>query len=158
MGATSDTIREHFPDLVLHSHAAFGDETVCVRPEGVAPVARFLKYGAIPAFDVLVDLTAVDYPGEDPRFEMVYHFYSLVGRIRLRMKARVSGDPPEIDSLVSLWKGANWYEREVWDMFGVRFRGHPDLRRILMYDGFEGHPLRKDYPIRKRQPLVGPVN
>ncbi len=89
---------------------------------------------------------------------MVYHFYSLPRRARLRVKLPVSEDQPEVDSLTSLWKSANWYEREVWDMFGIRFRGHPNLKRILMYEGFEGHPLRKDYPIKKRQPLIGPMN
>ncbi|HOT02340.1 MAG TPA: NADH-quinone oxidoreductase subunit C, partial [Acidobacteriota bacterium] len=79
-------------------------------------------------------------------------------RARLRVKLPVPEEQPEVDSLTPLWKSANWYEREVWDMFGIRFRGHPNLKRILMYEGFEGHPLRKDYPIKKRQPLIGPMN
>ena len=105
-------------------------------------------------------------PDEDPwpgppdpsRFAVVYHFYSMAHKHRLRLVVPVEEAVAEVDSLTSLWPGANWLEREVWDMFGIRFRGHPDLKRILMYQGFEGHPLRKDYPVNKRQPLIGPVN
>ena len=105
-------------------------------------------------------------PDEDPwpgppgkaRFAVVYHFYSLQHKHRLRLVVPLEEVEPELDSLTSLWAGANWLEREVWDMFGIRFRGHPDLKRILMYEEFEGHPLRKDYPVNKRQPLIGPVN
>jgi len=89
-----------------------------------------------------------------PRFEVVYHLYSLSKNHRLRVKIPVAGEDPVVDSLTPLWKGANWLEREVWDMFGIRFRGHPDLRRILLYEQFEGYPLRKDYPVNYRQPLV----
>ncbi len=96
-------------------------------------------------------------PGET-RFAVVYHFYSLKHKHRLRLAVPVEEAKPELDSLTSLWAGANWLEREVWDMFGIRFQGHPDLKRILMYKEFEGHPLRKDYPINKRQPLIGPKN
>ena len=89
-----------------------------------------------------------------PRFEVVYHLYSLSKNHRLRVKIPVAGEDPVVDSLTPLWKGADWLEREVWDMFGIRFRGHPDLRRILLYEQFEGYPLRKDYPVNYRQPLV----
>jgi NADH-quinone oxidoreductase subunit C len=105
-------------------------------------------------------------PDKDPwpgppgkaRFAVVYHFYSSKYKHRLRLVVPVEESEAELDSLTSLWPGANWLEREVWDMFGIRFRGHPDLKRILMYDEFQGHPLRKDYPVNKRQPLIGPVN
>ncbi len=107
-------------------------------------------------------------PDEDPwpgppdpsRFAVVYHFYSMTHKHRLRLVVPVEEAEAgaEVDSLTSLWPGANWLEREVWDMFGIGFRGHPDLKRILMYAGFEGHPLRKDYPVKKRQPLIGPIN
>jgi len=105
-------------------------------------------------------------PDEDPwpgppgevRFVVVYHFYSLEHKHRLRLLVPVEEAETELDSLTSLWPGADWLEREVWDMFGLRFRGHPDLKRILMYKEFKGHPLRKDYPVNKRQPLIGPVN
>ena len=97
-------------------------------------------------------------PPDQSRFAVVYHFFSTVHKHRLRLAIPVDEMAAEVDSLTSLWPGANWLEREVWDMFGIRFRGHPDLKRILMYEGFEGHPLRKDYPVKKRQPLIGPVN
>ena len=92
------------------------------------------------------------------RFTVVYHFYSMAHKHRLRLVVPVEEAAAEVDSLTSVWPGANWLEREVWDMFGIRFRGHPDLKRILMYEGFEGHPLRKDYPVKRRQPLIGPRN
>ncbi len=97
-------------------------------------------------------------PPEESRFVVVYHFYSTVHKHRLRLVIPVEEADAEVDSLTSLWPGADWLEREVWDMFGINFRGHPNLKRILMYEEFEGHPLRKDYPVKKRQPLIGPVN
>ena len=105
-------------------------------------------------------------PDEDPwpgppgkaRFAVVYHFYSLKHKHRLRLVVPVTEAEAELDSLTSLWAGADWLEREVWDMFGIRFQGHPNLTRILMYEEFEGHPLRKDYSVNKRQPLIGPTN
>ncbi|MGH2396571.1 MAG: NADH-quinone oxidoreductase subunit C [bacterium] len=107
-----------------------------------------------------------DIPDQDPwpgrpgpaRFVVVYHFFSLPLKHRLRLEISVDEADAEVDSLTSLWAGADWLEREVWDMFGIRFRGHPNLKRILMYEEFVGHPLRKDYPVNKRQPLIGPLN
>ncbi len=100
------------------------------------------------------------WPGVPPgaRFVVVYHLFSLRLKHRLRIEVLVEDAEPEVDSLSSLWNGADWLEREVWDMFGIRFRGHPHLKRILMYEQFVGHPLRKDYPVNRRQPLIGPVN
>ena len=97
-------------------------------------------------------------PAAGARFEVVYHFFSLPLQQRIRVKVPVEESDPQVDSLTALWASANWFEREVWDMFGIRFRGHTNLKRILMYKEFEGHPLRKDYPVNKRQPLIGPVN
>ena len=96
-------------------------------------------------------------PGPVP-FVVVYHLFSLPLKHRLRLEVPVEEADAELDSLTFLWAGANWLEREVWDMFGIRFRGHPNLKRILMYEEFVGHPLRKDYPVNRRQPLIGPVN
>jgi NADH-quinone oxidoreductase subunit C len=96
-------------------------------------------------------------PGPE-RFVVVYHFFSLALKHRLRLLVPVEESDAEVDSLTSLWAGADWLEREVWDMFGIRFSGHPNLKRILMYKEFVGHPLRKDYAVNKRQPLIGPVN
>lgn len=97
-------------------------------------------------------------PPEATRFAVIYHFFSTTHKHRLRLVVPVSDSDPEVDSLVSLWLGADWLERETWDMFGIVFKGHPDLKRILMYEEFKGHPLRKDYPVNKRQPLIGPLN
>ena len=105
-------------------------------------------------FDLLLDVTAVDWPGQVPRFEVVYHFYSTSTFRRVRVKVRVEEADPAVDSLVALFGCAHFMERECHDMYGIVFRGNPDLRPILLYEGFEGHPLRKDYPIRAEQPLV----
>jgi NADH-quinone oxidoreductase subunit C len=109
------------------------------------------------AFDMCVDLCGVDFPTRVPRIEVVLHLYSVARRHRVRVKTRVGdseGDGAEVDTVTDLWPGANWFERETYDLMGVTFRGHPDLRRILMYPEFEGHPLRKDYPADRAQPLI----
>ncbi len=146
------------PDAVVSSHAQHGDVTALLKRERLADAMRLLRDDAESAFDMLSDVCAVDYLGEEPRFEVVYHLYSLARNQRLRVKVRVPEADPVVDSLVGLWASANWMEREVWDLYGIRFRHHPDLRRILLYDEFQGHPLRKDYPKERRQPLVGPRN
>ncbi len=146
------------PDAVLETHALHGDATACVEAARILEVLRLLRDDAELEFEMLSDLTAVDLLGEEPRFEVVYHLYSLSRSHRVRIKARVPEDDCQIDTLVEVWPVANWLEREVWDMYGIRFRGHPDLRRLLLYEEFEGHPLRKDYPKERRQPLVGPRN
>ncbi len=148
------TLRERFGDDVLSVHAWRGDPTAEIAPARLVEICRFLRDDAAMAFDFLVDVTAVDYLGATPRFEVVYHLKSLTRGHRLRLKARVSEDDPCIDSLVGVWRGADWLERETWDLYGIRFAGHPDLRRIYLYEEFEGHPLRKDYPKERRQPLV----
>lgn len=106
------------------------------------------------AFDLFLDVTAVDWPQRSPRFDVVYHFYSTTHMIRVRLKTRVAEASPLVDSLVSLYGSANFMERECHDMYGIVFRGNPDLRPILLYEGFVGHPLRKDYPKLQEQPLV----
>ena len=95
---------------------------------------------------------------ETYRFEVVAHLYSTPHNYRLRVKIPLSAADPVIDSVTDLWRSADWFEREIWDMFGIRFTGHPNLRRLLLYEAFQGHPVRKDYPVNKRQPLIGPVN
>ena len=105
-------------------------------------------------FDLFLDVTAVDWPGQAPRFEVVYHFYSTKHFGRVRLKTRVSEQDPTVDSLVSLYGSAGFMERECHDMYGIAFRGNPDLRPLLLYEGFVGHPLRKDYPKEQEQPLV----
>lgn len=155
--ALVELLRSKFPADVLETHAQRGDETVVVYAPRWKDIARFLRDEPRADMSMLVDLTAVDFPERTPRFEVVMHLYSLSKGHRLRLKARVGGPTgadAEIDSLADVWASANWAERECFDMFGVRFRGHPDLRRILLYPEFEGHPLRKDYPADRIQPLV----
>jgi NADH-quinone oxidoreductase subunit C len=150
-------IEKTFPGAVLEKHAQFGDDTVVLDSARWKEVHRYLRDAPQADMAMLVDLTAVDFPEREPRFEVVTHLYSLSRGHRLRVKTRVGdaeGEGAEVDTLTDLWASANWAERECWDMFGVRFRGHPDLRRILMYAEFEGHPLRKDYPADRIQPLV----
>jgi NADH-quinone oxidoreductase subunit C len=143
---------------VLSTHSYRGDDTLVVDAAKIFDVMKTLRDDPELAMTMLVDLTAVDYLGREPRFEVVYHLRSFKSGARLRVKAPVAepedGSNPSIDSIDSLWASANWNEREVWDLYGIKFRGHPDLRRILMYEEFVGHPLRKDYPKEKRQPLV----
>ncbi len=147
-----------FPEEISEAVCLHGDATAVAAPGAVRKIMEFLKNDSRLLFDVLVDVTAVDYLGREPRFEVVYHLLSLPFNRRLRIKVQLTGDKPAVDSMTALWQSANWLEREVWDMFGIEFLGHPDLRRILLYPEFDGHPLRKDYPIRKRQPLIGPKN
>jgi len=143
---------------VVDEHARLGDATLQVDPAQLVPLMAWLRDADGLEFDMLTDLCAVDYLGEEPRFEVVYHLYSVARNHRLRVKARVPEDPCEIDSLREVWASADWMEREVYDLYGVVFRGHGDLRRILLYEEFQGHPLRKDYPKERRQPLIGPRN
>jgi NADH-quinone oxidoreductase subunit C len=147
-------LKEAFPSEVLATSDYRGDETALVAREHIKGVCRFLRDDPDLLFDMPTDLTAVDYLGQEPRFEVVYHLYSTTKKHRIRIKARVPEDDPTIDSVVELWPGFNWEEREAYDLYGIRFLGHPDLRRILLYPEFVGHPLRKDYPKEGRQPLV----
>jgi NADH-quinone oxidoreductase subunit C len=154
-------LRDRFGGVVLETYEHRGDATLVVERTALVDVLRYCRDEQPLAFDVLMDLTAVDnlkYPGREdgPRFEVVYHLYSLAHNHRVRVKTRVDEDDAQVPTAVDLWPIANWFEREVWDMFGVRFAGHPDPRRLLMYEEFVGHPLRKDYPINRRQPLIGP--
>jgi NADH-quinone oxidoreductase subunit C len=119
--------------------------TLEIAPARIIPVCRFLKEGQ--QFMRLADVTAVDWQAQEPRYEVVYHLHSVERNTRLRLKCRLPGEAPEIDSVTSVWRSANWYEREIFDLFGIAFRNHPDLRRIMMPEDWEGHPLRKDYPI-----------
>jgi NADH-quinone oxidoreductase subunit C len=137
-------------DLTAVDFSAFGSK----------PSPAFFSSSGVPAKPLpqLPDPDPWPGPPGPERFVVVYHFFSLPLKHRLRLEVPVDEADVEVDSLTSLWAGANWFEREVWDMFGIRFRGHPSLKRILMYEEFVGHPLRKDYPVNKRQPLIGPIN
>ena len=146
------------PDATLETHARLGDATAVVQRASILQVLALLRDEPGLEFDMLTDVCAVDYLPRQPRFEVVYHLYSTQRNHRLRVKVRVEDGDAQVDSAVPLYASANWMEREVWDLYGIRFRGQPDPRRILLYDEFEGHPLRKDYPKELRQPLVGPRN
>ena len=154
-----DRIKSKYTSIIIDSHDFRGDETITVEKKNILELFKYLRDDPELEFKFLMDLTAVDYLNrKESRFEIVYHLYSLNNNARLRVKIPVSEDDCSVDSIWSLWKTANWYEREVWDLYGIKFNGHPDLRRILLYEEFKGHPLRKDYPINKRQPLIGPLN
>lgn len=139
---------------ILETGNSHGDEWARVDLPAWTAVATFLRDDPETALDMFVDLTCVDRVSRNPRFDVVLHLRSVAKKHRLRLYVGVGGETPEVPSLVPLWPGANWFEREAFDMFGVRFSNHPDLRRILMYPEFVGYPLRKDYPKEKRQPLV----
>ncbi len=154
-----DRVKSKFTSIVIDSHNFRGDQTLTVKKGSELKLFTFLRDDPELDFNFLMDLTAVDYMDrKDERFEMVYHLFSLKHNGRLRIKIPVSEDNCTIDSICSIWKTANWYEREVWDLYGIKFNNHPDMRRILLYEEFKGHPLRKDYPVNKRQPLIGPLN
>jgi NADH-quinone oxidoreductase subunit C len=150
---TLELLSRNFPGAVLETLTSLGDDIAVIQRDALLPVAGYLK-SPPHEFTLLLDLTCVDYHGQNPRFEMVYHLCSLSQNKRLRIKTRLDENDLRLASLSGLWKNADWLEREVYDLFGVQFEGHPDLRRIFMWDGFEGHPLRKDYPLRRRQPLI----
>jgi NADH-quinone oxidoreductase subunit C len=130
---------------ILETREAFGELTLIADPERIVDLCRYLK--SEQQFIRLSAVTAVDWHPAEPRFEVVYQLHSIERNRRVRVKCRLAGANPEIDSATGVWRAANWYEREVFDMFGIRFRNHPDLQRILMPVDWEGHPLRKDYPV-----------
>jgi len=150
----SETLQSHpsvlaisarLPEAMEDGHCDRDEATLIIRPAQIVNVCRLLKdeegYGR------LSGLTAVDWHPADPRFEVIYLLHSLAKNSRLRLKCRVTEAECQIDSITSVWRAANWYEREVFDLFGIGFRNHPDLRRLMMPTDWEGHPLRKDYPV-----------
>lgn len=148
-------LRRKFGDDIVDTHGEHGNETVVVRADRLFDIAQFLRDDPELQFDMPIDCTGVDWNGRrEPRFDVVYHLYSTQRHHRVRIKICVSEQDPSCPSLTPVWPGMDWHERECWDMYGVRFVGHPNLKRILMYEEMVGHPLRKDYPIDKRQPLI----
>jgi NADH-quinone oxidoreductase subunit C len=138
-------LRERFGGALSEPVQFRGEVTVSVAREKIVEICRFLK--AECAFDMLTDLSGVDNYGEDPRYEVDYLLYSLTHHNHLRLKVRVPEDDLIVESVTSIWRTADWYEREAFDMFGIQFRGHPNLKRILMWDGYPHYPLRKDFPL-----------
>lgn len=152
-------LKSKFAHAVAEVKTSGSESWAVIRRETIQEVASFLKNDR--GFDMLMDLAAVDYlewPEKKDRFEVVYNLYSRGRNERVFLKAPVPESDAAIDSVTPLWPAADWYEREVWDMYGIRFKGHPNLKRILMYEEFKGHALRKDYPYNLRQPLEGPRN
>ncbi len=144
---TLKKLKEKFPDYVLDA-AEFRDQVyVYVDKRGILEVLRYLRDDPELSYDFLADLTAVDNLGKEPRFEVVYNLYSIEHKHRFRVKVPLAEDE-SVASCVDIWKTANWHERETFDMFGINFEGHPDLRRILMPDDYPWHPLRKDFPLQ----------
>ena len=161
MSLAPDTIlsilQETLAEGLLDEVREHGEQELRVSRDVLLKLVSLLKEDQRLDFDFLMDLTAVDYLGvREPRFEVVYHFYSLTHNQRLRVCVPVAEMRPEVPSLYEHYKAADWFEREVWDLYGIRFNGHPDLRRLLLYEEFKGHPLRKDYRQKHRQPLIGP--
>jgi NADH-quinone oxidoreductase subunit C len=124
-----------------------GETTIVVPREFLRAAAERCREDAALDFNLLTDATCVDRFPHEPRFELNYHLVSIARRDKVRLKVRLSGDDPVVDSLVTVWPGANWLEREIFDLFGIRFSGHPDLRRILLPEDWEGYPLRRDYSV-----------
>jgi NADH-quinone oxidoreductase subunit C len=149
------TLAERFPEAVYDVYEGVGgDDCAFVKKDRIAEVCRLLKDDPNLKFNMAPYITAVDYLGEDPRYEVVYNLLSTVTNARIRLRVKVPEADCVLPSITSIWRGADWFERYCFDMYGIRFTGHPDLRRLLMYDEFVGYPLRKDYPLRGRQPLV----
>ncbi len=166
----TQNLKNHFSNVLgypVESWVDLGDAVMRVRVGDIKKVMSDLKGGSGAEsgsltkaslginFDMFLSVTVVDWMDQaEERFEVVYHLLSLDKRLRLRVKAWVPENAPEVDSVADLWVGATFMEREAWDMYGVSFKGHPDLRRILMYDEFQGFPLRKDYPVQGKQPRI----
>jgi NADH-quinone oxidoreductase subunit C len=143
-------LRERFADALIDVAERLGETTIVVRPDAIVEVCRALRDDPALQYNFLSTITAVDWLEREPRYDVVYHLMSLSTRALVRLKIRVGDDErpePEAPSVTGVWLAANWYEREVFDLFGIRFAGHPDLRRIEMPDDWVGHPLRKDYPL-----------
>ena len=147
-----DRVQAGLGPLVRRAATAHGILVLELAATDIQRAAQQLKSEFL--FDLFLDVTAVDWLGEEPRFELVYHFYSTEHKLRVRLKARVGEAQPVVDSLTPLYGSAHFMERECHEMYGIVFRGNPDLRPALLYEGFDGHPLRKDYPILREQPLV----
>lgn len=143
----AERLKERFPEAVQDMVAFRGEVTVVVTPETLIEVATACRDDAEMAFDYLADLAAVDYWPEQPRFAVNYVLYSFMHNHMLRLKVYLPGEKPTVPTVTTVWPGANWPEREAWDMFGITFEGHPDPRRVLMPFDWTGHPQRKDYPL-----------
>lgn len=149
-----DLVKKKLPKAILDSHNRLGNDTIITTPEHVIALMTLLRDDEQSKIELLRDLTAVDYLHRKPRFEVVYVLYSVALKHMLTVRVLVEEDKPQVPTVAEVWPIAGWLEREVWDMYGIKFEGHPDLRRVLLYEEFEGHPLRKDYPVQRSQPRI----
>jgi NADH-quinone oxidoreductase subunit C len=140
-----NTLSQLFGTKLLEKSEFRGETTYTIKPADLREVARFCRDEI--SLDYLIDITSVDNAGEEPRFEVVYELYSMTLAIHLRLKVRVTEEEAAVDTVSDIWPTANWHEREIYDMMGIKFNGHPDLRRILMWDGYPYFPLRKEFPL-----------
>jgi NADH-quinone oxidoreductase subunit C len=147
---TLEKLKESFAKSILEVTEFRGELTIVVRKEDIVQIGTFLRGDPELSYNFLSDLCGVDWLERKPRFDVMYNLYSIEKNHRVRLKVQVE-DGAAIPSVTSVWSTANWHEREVFDMFGIRFEGHPDLRRILMPEDWEGHPLRKDFPLTKEE-------
>lgn len=154
MQALLAQLKQKFGEVIVATSDFRGDETAVVRVDRLLDICNYLKTEC--QMNFLMDICGVDYPERKERFEVVYHLYSLTTHKRIRLKVRVSEADPHVPSVIGIWKSADWFEREAFDLFGVIFDGHPYLRRLLTFDEFEGHPLRKDYPVNRRPKIPTP--
>jgi NADH-quinone oxidoreductase subunit C len=143
----AEKLKERFAEAVQEVSETHGELTLVVSREQIAEICQFLKDDPELSYNMLMDVAGVDYLGREPRFEVVYHLYSIPHNCRLRLKVRLPESDLRVPSVTSVWTTANWHEREAFDMLGIHFVDHPDLRRIYMPDDYPGHPLRKDFPI-----------
>lgn len=151
-----EQLQKRFGAAVLQTGDFRGDDMAVVACDRIGEICRWLKETPELAFNFLMDLCGVDYPDRPERFEVVYHLYALKTGKRVRLKVRVPAQDPVVPSVIGIWIAADWFERECYDLFGIRFAGHPYLRRLLTFEEFEGHALRKDYPRNKRQKIPTP--
>jgi NADH-quinone oxidoreductase subunit C len=147
---TTQKVQEKFPEAIINIDEFRGDFSIVIKKEYLIPICEFLKADTELDYNFLTDVAAVDFLERNPRFEVVYHLFSLKYYHRIRLKVQVN-ENEDVPSLTFLWDTANWMEREIYDMFGIKFSNHPDLRRILMPEEYEGHPLRKDFPFTKEE-------
>jgi len=145
---TIEKLKQEFKESILDIIEFRGETTIKVKKEDIVKISKFLHDDPELSYDYLSDVVGVDYLGRKPRFEVVYHLYSIKNNTRLRLKVGVDEKNAQVETVTTVWKSANWPERESYDLFGIKFKNHPDLRRILLPDEWKGYPLRKDYPLK----------
>ena len=142
---TIESLDKSFKEKLQNKTEFRGETSYTISANDLRDIAKFCREDL--SFDYLLDITSIDNFGEEPRFEIVYHLYSMPNAVHLQLKLKLSEEPGEVDTVSDIWPTANWHEREIYDMMGIKFIGHPDLRRILMWDGYPFFPLRKDFPL-----------